>query len=301
MSDPLLTFVLLACFFAAMAAALFFKTVDRGFARAARTPIAAGVVAGAVILALNRIASLQSPLIGVLMTFAAVWVRHTGEESEAADGMILGALTGASAAIPLAIFAGSNELRSFSQLVLSASVAGYGITYAAFHVGDRTRQIAIDAITAVAAVLAAYAPAAINRRLLSDGEVAIFTTAAIPLLALIIVFKQWPDLRAELAHEAALGFMNDADVATTAHPLRRLGRGGWTDGHAHREFVRLASRIALRKRQQRNRTDETARLYQLEIIKLRMQLQEMTRIGRVVNAEVDDLGTAGEPSAKMRT
>jgi len=42
--------------------------------------------------------------------------------------------------------------------------------------------------------------------------------------------------------------------------------------------VRIANRIALRKRQQRNRPDEMARLYQLEIIKLRMQLQQMARI-----------------------
>jgi len=49
---------------------------------------------------------------------------------------------------------------------------------------------------------------------------------------------------------------------------------------AHREFVRLSNKIALRKRQQRNRPEEIARLYQLEIIKLRMQVQEMTKIDR---------------------
>ncbi|HEX9160900.1 MAG TPA: hypothetical protein VF980_04265, partial [Thermoanaerobaculia bacterium] len=71
---------------------------------------------------------------------------------------------------------------------------------------------------------------------------------------------------------------DDADVRTTAHPFLRLGRAGWNDAGAHREFVRIASRIALRKRQQRNRPDDMARLYQLEIIKLRMQLRDMTRI-----------------------
>src|ERR671938_191992 len=62
------------------------------------------------------------------------------------------------------------------------------------------------------------------------------------------------------------------------HFFKRLGAAGWSDKQAHREFVRLANRIALRKRQQRDRTDEMARLYQLEIIKLRMQIQEMSRI-----------------------
>ena len=77
--------------------------------------------------------------------------------------------------------------------------------------------------------------------------------------------------------------MTDADVRPTAHPLLRLGSGGWADKHAHREFVRLANKVALRKRQQRDRTDEMARLYQLEIIKLRMQIQEMSKIDRDVS------------------
>jgi len=58
--------------------------------------------------------------------------------------------------------------------------------------------------------------------------------------------------------------------------------------------VRLANRIALRKRQQRNRTDDEARLYQLEIIKLRMQIQEMSRIDR-------DVLSANAPSSDTMT
>jgi hypothetical protein len=77
--------------------------------------------------------------------------------------------------------------------------------------------------------------------------------------------------------------MTDADVRPTAHPLLRLGSGGWTDKRAHRQFVRLANKIALRKRQQRDRNDSMARLYQLEIIKLRMQIQEMSKIDRDVS------------------
>ncbi|MBK5259695.1 MAG: hypothetical protein JJE51_08880 [Thermoanaerobaculia bacterium] len=46
-------------------------------------------------------------------------------------------------------------------------------------------------------------------------------------------------------------------------------------------FVRVANLIALRKRQQRSRSEAMARLYQLEIIKLRTQLQEMSRIDRL--------------------
>ena len=111
---------------------------------------------------------------------------------------------------------------------------------------------------------------------------------AIPLLAVIIVFQQWPDVRTELSHEASLGFIADGDVRRTANPLLRMGGGGWADRKAHREFVRLANKIALRKRQQRDRPDEIARLYQLEIIKIRMQIQEMSRIDRAVLAASHD-------------
>ena len=109
-------------------------------------------------------------------------------------------------------------------------------------------------------------------------------TVLIPLIVVATVFKQWPVILAELTDEARLGFVPDDDVRPTAHPLRRLGRGGWHDAGAHREFVRIANKIALRKRQQRSRSEDVARLYQLEVIKLRMELQEMSRIDRAMRA-----------------
>jgi len=164
--------------------------------------------------------------------------------------------------------------------ILAGAVAGYGITFAAFHVAERRRQLVIDAVTAVAAVGVAYLPSLIAGR---DRVVLIAVAAAVPVVIVAAVFRQWPDVRAELRHEASLGFMTDADVRPTAHPLLRLGGGGWADRRAHRKFVRLANKIALRKRQQRDRTDDMARLYQLEIIKLRMQIQEMSKIDRDVS------------------
>lgn len=296
MSDPVLAFVLIALFFAALAAVRFFKTVDSGFGRAAKTPVIAGVIAGAILLLVREIPLLHAALAGVLMTAAAVWVRHTGDESEAADGMIVGALTGAAAAIPLA-FSGAHELRGFSETVLAGTIAGYGITFAAFHVADRSRQLIIDAITGFFAIVAAYAPVVIDYTVVSERAIAITAAVAVPLAAIVIVFLQWSDVRTELAEEASHGFIAPADVETTAHPLRKFGRGDWFDRSAHREFVRLASRIALRKRQQRNRADDRARLYELEIIKLRMQLQQMATIDRETRAHAESRDL---PSDKMR-
>lgn len=267
MTDPVLTFVLIISFFIAAAAARWFKTLDADFARAAATPAVAGIVCGVILCWKSN-----AIIVGILMTIAALYVRHIGHEVEPINGMLVGSLIGAAAALPPAIVSG-DALHLYAQCVLAAAIAGFGITFAALHVADPARQIALDAVTLAIAIAAGYIPIAARRE-------AIGVTIAVPLIAVAAVFKQWRSVRGELSHEASLGFMDDADVRITAHPLLRLGSGGWLDAAAHREFVRLSNKIALRKRQQRNRPDEIARLYQLEIIKLRMQVQEMTKIDR---------------------
>jgi hypothetical protein len=256
---------LIVVFLTVLAAVHFFKTLDADLWHAWRTPVAAGLVAGALLWMLPNIVA-----IGLVLSAAALYVRLNGRESEAVDGMLLGACSGAAAALPL-LFRGGDELLILSECIAAGAVAGYGMTLAA-------QRIAIDVITAVAAIAAAYAPRAVVAAGVSPRVVAVVIAALVPLLVVAAVFKQWPEVRAELLHEASLGFIADADVRRTAHPLLRHGRGGWTDRHAHREFVRLANQIALRKRRQRDRPDDVARLYQIDIIKLRMQIQEMSRI-----------------------
>jgi hypothetical protein len=131
------------------------------------------------------------------------------------------------------------------------------------------------------AIAVAWLPGLLSRGWrLGERQLAMTAAALVPILVVATVFKQWPSVRAELRHEAALGFMDEDNVRATAHPLLRLGRAGWHDAEAHRAFVRMANKIALRKRQQRNRAEDVARLYQLEVIKLRMQMQEMSGIDR---------------------
>jgi hypothetical protein len=277
MTDPVFALIALVVFLAVLAAADYFKTLDPDLWHAWRTPLAAGVVAGAILwpLGVHEIAA------GIVLSAAALYVRLMGRESESIDGMLLGGCTGAAAALPL-IFRGRDELAVLAECIAAGAVAGFGITYAAFHVRERGKQIAIDVVTAAAAVGAAYAPRALAAAGLTAREAAAAVAALVPLLVAAAAFKEWPEIRAELLHEASLGFMSDADVRRTAHPILRHGGGGWADRNAHRKFVRLANEIALRKRRQRFRPDDVARLYQLEIIKLRMQIQEMGRIDRAV-------------------
>ncbi|HEY0370393.1 MAG TPA: hypothetical protein VGD79_00215 [Thermoanaerobaculia bacterium] len=277
MADPVLALILAAAFFLGITAASWFRTLDGALWREARVPLIAGAIAGAVLHFIpNAIAA------GVLLTLASLYVRLTGRESEPADGMILGAMTGGAAAIPLMILDADRALTHLSACILAGAVAGYGITFGLTHVRNQLRQLGIDVVTAALAVGAATLPGALVRARVTERHIAVAAVAFVPLLVIATVFKQWPAVRAELRHEAVLGVILDEDVHPTAHPLRRLGRSGWHDAGAHREFVRIANKIALRKRQQRGRTEEVARLYQLEVIKLRMELQNMTRIDRAM-------------------
>ena len=278
MSDPVLCIVVYAVFLAAMSAAHFFKTLDHDLGTAWGTAVAMGV-AVAVVLFLVR--DLYQVVGGIALTLAALYVRHTGRETEAVDGMIVGSVMGATAAIPF-VMTSVHEAGIIASLMLAGAMAGYGITFAVFHVADKRKQIAFDVATAAVAIVLAWLPALGARYGIRERHILLVVATALPLIVVAAVFQQWPDVRAELRHESSLGFLSDRDVRATAHPLIRLGRGGWADRRAHREFVRLANRIALRKRQQRSRTDDVARLYQIEIIKLRMQIQEMSHIDRDV-------------------
>src|SRR5215212_4147591 len=267
--------IVLGAFLLATAAAHWFKSLSGELWRDASTPLVAGVICGLVL----RFTTTNVIAIGILLTIAALYIRLTGRESEPADGMVLGALTGAAAAIAV--------LPHLAECILAGAVTGYGITFALTHVRDKLRQFIVDTVTAAVAILAAYIPAVAQRAGVPSRNVTIAVAAAIPLLIVATVFKQMTGIRAELRHEASLGVIDDADVRPTAHPLLRLGRGGWHDSLAHREFVRIATKIARRKRQQRYRPDDTARLYQVEIIKLRMQVQEMSRIDRAMRAHAE--------------
>lgn len=283
MSDPLLALILIPAFFGALTVAAWFRTLDGSLWREARVPLMAGAAGGAILHFAGH------PLaFGVVFTLAALYVRLTGRESEPADGMILGAMTGGAASLPLAVLDSDRALLHFAASVLAGAVAGYGITFGLTHVRARTRQLVIDAVTAGAAVGVAWLPGVLVRAGIPAPQIAIASAAAIPLIAMTTVFTQWPHVRAELQHEASLGVLDDEDVRPTAHPLRRLGRAHWYDAGAHREFVRIANKIALRKRQQRGRTEEVARLYQVEVIKLRMELQQITSVDRAMRMRASE-------------
>ena len=103
MSDPVLALMLVMALFIAIAVVRFFKTLDSDFWHAAATPLFAGVAAGVLVRLFDPSPALRPVAVGIVVTIAALYSRLTGEESEPADGMLLGAASGAAAAIPLVI------------------------------------------------------------------------------------------------------------------------------------------------------------------------------------------------------
>lgn len=278
MNDAVLTILLFAAFLFATGATRLFRTLDFRFWPVAGPSLFSGAAAGAV-LAFVPMAPRLAPLAtGVLLTLATLYVRLNGEESEPSEGMALGAVTGAaSALVPLLV--ASEGLRLLSSNILAGAVAGFGVTLASNYVSMPVRQILIDLLAAAGASTAAVAPHFGERWFnLRPEAIAIGITTAIPLFLILTTFVQWRFVKRELAEEASLGVIDPSDARTAAHPLRRFLRNGWNDAAAHREFVRLATKIALRKRQQRSRSDNLARIYQLEIIHLRRRMQEMQQL-----------------------
>src|ERR1700686_215128 len=154
MTDPVLCIVVYAVFLAAMAAAHFFKTLDNDLGTAWRTALAVGL---AVAFVLFLVRPLYPVAGGIALTLAALYVRHTGRETEAVDGMIVGSVMGATAAIPF-VMTSVHVAELMAALMLAGAVAGYGITFAVFHVADKQKQIAFDVGTAAAAIVVAWLP-----------------------------------------------------------------------------------------------------------------------------------------------
>ena len=290
MTDSVLALVLVAPFLVVMTLVRFFKTADGAFRAWARAPIVTGFIAGLVIRLAERGAATDYLVIGVVLTVAALYVRRIGDETVTIDGMILGAFIGGAAALP-SVIDQNGALLQFAECVVAGTIAGLGITYATRFVNSAGPRLTTDAVTALLSVAASAMPALAVQHDVSERLVAETVAVAIPLIVIAAIFQQWSDVRGELSHEASLGFIEFTQVRSTANPLLRLGRAGWSDPRAHREFVRVATKLAVRKRQQRHRPDDVARLYQLEIIKLRMQLQRMVQIDRdVQRREVDSDG-----------
>jgi hypothetical protein len=185
-----------------------------------------------------------------------------------------GALGGI-AATAASIAAGPRTDPAAAGLILAGGTAGVVLTF----LRERWKSRAMI-VLGIAATIATLASAAVRSTgTFVDGRIMTLATALLPAAVVLIgVFLRWPRLRRELQEEARLGLMPEDTVRPTANPVRRLFRGGWPDRALRRRFVTVANELAIRKHQQKTGHSDLAKIHQLDIFKLRSELQDLSRM-----------------------
>ena len=215
---------------------------------------------------------------------------------DAISRLELAAFTGLGMALILVSFRSADPLLDLARALLAAAAVGLAFT------GWRRTEIAAG-VGFAGGILAAIAPGVLAQAGVPPRSLAIGAATVVPVILLINVVRRWGVIRRELADEARLGLFGDGDIERVAHPLKRLRRGKGENRDAHLRFVQLATSLAMRKRQQRMLPEADARLMQLEILKLRMELSEMTGYLTSSSAPHDEEGLEGnaplDPSDRM--
>lgn len=237
--------------------------------------MSSGAVTGAAAAALQpfapRMVTDAIPLL--LLLIASEWIRRRDTELDGSDAFLTGSIAGlAAAAITVPVSA--QPLTEVARFGAAGPLAMGAAWFAA------TRRLPVAAWSAGAIGLGALATVVAGSRVGVPAAIAVALIPALVAVASVIYLRQ--AIAAELRAEAELGVFDAAEIASVAHPWRRLRFSTWPDRSARRRFVQLATEISLRKRQQRRMTPEAARLYQLEILKLRMELQSVERVHRTV-------------------
>jgi hypothetical protein len=240
-----------------------------------------GALSGAATLALqplgNRTLADAAPL--AILFLLASWIRRQDADLDGFDAALAGSITGlVAAAIVLPM--SDQPLNDVARL----GAAGPIVVTAAWFAASRGKSVA--AWLGGAALIAAVATFARVIPPQAAGEIAVAICLGPALAAFASVLQMRATIVSELGEETRLGVFDAAEIASVAHPFLRLRFNAWPDAVARRRFVQLATELAIRKRQQRRMSAKAARLYQLEILKLRMELQSVVRVHHSVQARL---------------
>jgi len=277
------TLLALGCIALAPLAALgarYFRTLstDSGAWTASRASkgLAAGVVA---VLAGAFAGSIILPA-AILTTLATAWSRTDERELDIIDAALSGSVTGCAVALPIVLTANTDSSilpAVIVSAVVSAVAAHFFMTTRAW-----ARMLVIIASCAASLLILSYSAVIPVNALPASMSIA---AGAMPFAAFASMFLRWPAALRELKDEEKLGFFDRAEIRRTAHPFRRLRLSIWHNRDARRRFVQLAADLAVRKHRQRRMGSGVARLYQLEIMKLRSDLREIEGVERSLRAE----------------
>jgi|GEM_PF-1193931 len=294
------TVIILCAGLTAHVLAEWFKNVEPDWRSTLVAPLRTGLVAGCAIALTTFFPGPLSVTIAsaAILVLAAAYLERKGLHSEALDGLLTGSIASFAAAGVQTLVPGGEPSLDAARLLLCGAFSGFTISFIA------SRWAISRAWTAAAVTLPAIAVAWLPTLLATrfgQEQIAAATALAPPAAVVVAVFARWPVLRKELRKEATLGMVDASEVDSVANPVRRLFARGWPDRAARRRFVSTANTLAIRKRQQRVAAPALQRLYQLEILKLRMELQQAFEIHLAVRRSNRDRITPNEDVSRSDT
>jgi hypothetical protein len=238
--------------------------------------IVLGIVAGGAIVAIDlaeseRLRAFATP---AAVGIALFWLRSRRIDVDYVEGLLSGTAIGAIAALPLLYLGGAGAWATPRLLICGGAAGLLLYTFA-----PRLRRVRFAALlVTVAALYLLIGAITLAEAHLQPTDLLVAAIAAIVVTALVFVAYRWWMLRKELQEEAGHGVIEPEDVALIANPFQRLRTGVWLETEARKHYVRMVTELAIRKRRQRRMPGEAARLYQIEIMKLRMAAQELRQI-----------------------
>jgi len=236
--------------------------------RAAATGVIAGVLVSFV--------PFEIPFLGrhsLLATLASVLCTLWSRASDPSDA-IAGSTISSMLAATIWSFDGTSAFIVAAALI-SAAAAGAFTSFLLRGRGvERMLWIFFIAVIPIAAELL---------RRIAENQLSPLTAlgagAMIPSIAMLTIYlSRRGDVALELRAEAELGILDPADAALLSHPFRRFRFGIWENREARREFVQVAETLAETRTAQRSMDTASARLQQLEVLRLRMRLREIESV-----------------------
>jgi hypothetical protein len=282
---PLIAVAMVAATLLLLALADLFKNVEPEWRATFIEPAAAGAVVGVLTWGGGRLAgdALAMALAAVALTLAAAHLQRRGLHTEPVEGWLAGGVAGSAAAIVYAPLTDRSPALAAGAMLIGGATAG--AVYAGLY--ERLQRYVVPASIATwfAAVAASFIPRLIVSEL-TEVQTLLLIALFVPAAVFAIVLAGRKAAIAELREEVALGFFPEPELRRATNPLVRLiASGGWHDRAMRRRFIRVTTELATRKRRQRIARPDLSRLYQLDVFKLRMEIQELLRMNHAMSAD----------------
>lgn len=270
-----LTAALAACFAVALRSLRLSSGALRPFIAAA----AAGAGAGLAVVVGGM--SFRAIIVTIAVATAIACLFADDEDASLAEGALTGFATGAMSAVAVLL---DGSRASFPVLAVLVTAAACGAGWTVFD-----RRSARVAFTAAIATLLALVSGPLRQVEIRQQFVLPAAIAVIGVLAIALFTLRMRSFRPILLEEAEWGIVEPDLVRHLTSTWRRLFNPSGFDRDMWREVARTAYRLAQRRFRQRSMSAETARVQQIEVVRLRTRLLELQRM-RIENARAAEDG-----------